>query len=266
MQRDSVSIDRTLDQESTSPPGTLDRGLAILQLLATRGSASAAEVAQSLQTSRSTAYRLLSTLQEYGYVEPAELPSQLRLGIKAAEIGMAAIASVDVTRIAPPYLRELVAQASETAFLAIVDDHAVVYMHREPGPNGVQMSARLGSRRPLYCTALGKAYLSALPDDAREAIVRELDLRGFTANTIVDYEALLEELERTRERGYAIDNVEGEAGVGCFGAPILNYSGLPIAAISVAGPADRILPNQERTGPQVRQTAAAISRRLGAPT
>jgi DNA-binding IclR family transcriptional regulator len=98
-------------------------------------------------------------------------------------------------------------------------------VYKEEGPQAIKMSSRLGSRRPLYCTALGKAYLSALSIEARRALIGELDFRQFTANTITDAAALEAEVLVTRERGYGIDRVEIEEGVACFGAPVCDHLG-----------------------------------------
>ena len=139
----------------------------------------------------------------------------------------------------------------------------MVYVYKEEGPQAVKMGAQLCSRRPIHSTALGKAYASALPDGPRNFLLSRLDLRAFTPNTPTDPVALEAELLLTRERGYAIDNFEGEEGVACFAAPVLDCRGLPVAAISVAGPCDRILPRGEKIGPLVAETAFALSRRLG---
>jgi DNA-binding IclR family transcriptional regulator len=148
-------------------------------------------------------------------------------------------------------------------FLAVVDDDAVVYVYKEEGPQAIRMSSRLGSRRPLHCTALGKAYVSALPDEVRPSFIKGLRLRRFTDNTVTDTDALEAEIAVAKERGYAADRVEVEEGVACFGAPLLDHRGLPVAAISVAGPAERLLPKEDEVGPLVAKTALAMSRRLG---
>lgn len=249
------------DRRSMS--GTLERGLAILEFFAATGEASASMVSEALGLSRSATYRLLDTLREHGYLEINPATERFRLGMRAAELGMAAVAGMDAVRLAPAYLQDLVRATEETAFLAVVHDDEVVYVYREEGPQPVTMSSRIGSRRPLHCTALGKAYMSALPDDVRRSLVGRLDLRRLTDNTITDAPALEAELARTRERGYAVDNVEVEEGVACFAAPVLDYRGLPVAAISVAGPADRILSKGEKLGPLVAETAGVLSRRLG---
>lgn len=234
-----------------------------MEFFAEVGEAAASDAVAALGISRSATYRILDALRQRGYLEINPASEKLRLGVRSAELGMAAVSGVDAVRLAPPYLHELVGNTLETVFLAVMDSGAMVYVYKEEGPQAVKMSSRLGSRRPLYCTALGKAYMSALSDEARRVLVGEFDFERFTANTITDAAVLEAEVLATRERGYGIDRVEVEEGVACFGAPVCDYLGLPVAAISVAGPADRILPREGEIGPLVVETALAISRRLG---
>ena len=253
----------SVPKRGEAPSGTLERGLSVLEFVAKAGEASASDAVAALGISRSATYRLIDTLRRKRYLEISPASEKLRLGIKTTELGMTAVSGVDAVRLAPSYLRALVEKTLETVFLAVVDDDAVVYVYQEEGPQAIKMSARLGSRRPVHCTALGKAYMSALPDDIRPSFIRGLRLRRFTDNTVTDADALEAEIAVAKERGYAVDRVEVEEGVACFGAPLLDHRGLPVAAISVAGPADRLLPNEESTGPLVAETASEISRRLG---
>jgi IclR family acetate operon transcriptional repressor len=253
----------SVSKRGEAPSGTLERGLSVLEFVAKRGEASASDAVTALGISRSATYRIVDTLRRKRSLEISPTSEKLRLGIRTAELGMAAVSGVDAVRLAPSYLRALVEKTLETVFLAVVDDNAVVYVYKEEGPQAIKMSSRLGSRRPLHCTALGKAYMSALPDDVRPSFIQGLRLRRFTDNTITDAAALEAEVSLTRERGYAVDRVEIEEGVACFGAALRDYRGLPVAAISVAGPAERLLPKEVRVGPLVAKTALAISRHLG---
>ena len=243
--------------------GTLERGLSVLEFFAEEGEASASGVVESLGLSRSATYRILDMLKQRQYLEVNPVSKKLRLGVKAVELGMAALSEINVVRLAPQYLQDLVESTRETVFLAVADGDAMVYVYKEEGPQAIKMSSQLGSRRPIYCTALGKAYMAALPDAVLTSLLGTLDLRRFTANTITDVATLEAEILTTRERGYAVDRVEVEEGVACCGAALRDHRGLPVAAISVAGPADRILPQEDTIGPLVARTASVISKRLG---
>jgi IclR family acetate operon transcriptional repressor len=249
--------------DGSARAGTLDRGLSILEFFVQVREAPASRVVDDLGVSRSAIYRILDTLRERGYLEINPASGKLRLGVGAAELGMAALAGIEVVRLAPPYLHRLVKVTLETVFLAVMNGNAMVYVYKEEGPQAVKMSSELGSRRPLHCTSLGKAYLSALHDEKKRSLIGELDLKRYTANTITDAAALEAEVAATKERGYAVDRVEVEEGVACLGAPVRDHRGLPVAAISIAGPAERVLAKEDRIGPLVAETASAISRRLG---
>jgi len=248
---------------SESSVGTLKRGLAILQYIAAKGEATPATVAADMRTSRSTTYRIIETLRGAGFLESNPATGRLRLGIKAIELGMAALADVDVISVAPPYLRDLAASTLETVFLAVPNNDEMVYLFKEESALPVRMNCKLGSRRPLHSTALGKAYLSALPDEDRKQVIGRLDLVQFTKNTITDPNRLEANLIESLARGYAFDDVEGEEGVSCLAAPVRDLSGLPVAAISVSGPTERIVTRYTEVGTRVAEVATALSRRLG---
>lgn len=253
------------DPSSRNEPsvGTLQRGLSILQFVAATGEATPATVASSLNTSRSTTYRIIETLRAAGFLETNPHTGHLRLGVRAIELGMAALADVDVINVAPPYLRELAASTLETVFLAVPNNDEMVYVFKEESTLPVRMNCKLGSRRPLHSTALGKAYMSALPGEERSALIGRLNLVRFTANTITDPHRLEADLVSSHARGYAFDDVEGEEGVSCLAAPVRDYTGLPIAAISVSGPTERIASRASEIGVRVAETAVSLSRRLG---
>jgi DNA-binding IclR family transcriptional regulator len=130
----------------------------------------------------------------------------------------------------------------ETVHLATLVDMQVVYLEKLPGLHPiVLMGSRVGSVSPAYCTGLGKAMLAFLPPDEVDRYFRAAGLRPFTPNTIVNVETLQAELEKVRQTGYALDQEEHEPQVVCVAAPILNHSKIVLAAISVSGPAQRMV-------------------------
>lgn len=243
--------------------GTLERGLDLLEYFATIGEATPAEASRANGLSRSATYRIIGLLRDRGYLEPAPQPDAFRLGVKALEVGTAALSGIELVTCAEPFLQEAAEAAAETSFLAVFDDPDMVYVARAEGASyAMQLSARIGTRRPVHATGLGKAFLSGLPAEEARRLVGQLDFRRLTPNTITDPNAMLEELEIIRRRGYVIDNVENEPGVACFAAPVFDQQRV-VAAISLAGPAERILSNEHEAGPLIAATAEQISRRLG---
>ena len=243
--------------------GLLEKGLALLQLVAERGQVSAGEVGSSLGLSRSSAYRLIDRLRSSGYLEPSRAPGTFRLGPQVVLIGVAAVNQLDIMDVAPRRLTRLAHDAGETVNLAVPRRDEMVYVYQAEGPGGVKVTAHLGTRRPLNCSALGKAYLAALPDEELDELLPRLRLVRLTGSSVLDRDALRADLEATRARGYSLDNEEVEDGVCCLGAAIRDHTGHPVAAISVAGPAERMPGKREVVAPLLLAAADDIAKRTG---
>jgi DNA-binding IclR family transcriptional regulator len=243
--------------------GTLERGLSILRFFKTSPEAAIPEVAASIGLSRSTTYRIAERLRELGFLEVNGATGRWRLGRESVQLGVVALQSTDVMQVAPELLRALLQMAGEAVNLAVFDADRMVLLYREQGPQSVTISSRLGSHRPMHASSLGKAFLAAMGDAERRVLASRIQLKRHTATTIVSLSALEREVAEIRSRGYAIDNSEFEATLGCAAAAIFDHRGQPVAAISVSGPAERVLPQIERIGGLVATTARAISERLG---
>ncbi|UCC64220.1 MAG: IclR family transcriptional regulator [Anaerolineae bacterium] len=243
---------------------TVAKAFAILDMLVSKGGngLSLSEVSSHLQVSKSTAHRYLTTLEELEVVTRDER-DHFALGPKLIELTGAFLSTYDLRTESDPSLNKLSAQTQETVHLAIPSGNAVVYVAKVDSPHSVRMASRLGTRNPLHCTALGKAILAHYPPDRVEEIIRE-GLSARTPHTLTTPEALRAELECVRAQGFATDDQENEIGVRCASAPIFDYTGKVIAAISVSGPASRV--TRERSielGPLVKEAAQQVSRRMG---
>ncbi len=242
----------------------VERALDILQYLSRHGGEHGVRgLAAALDLSPSTAFRLLDTLAQSGFVKQNTATDKYSIGIKAVQLGIAALGALDITVVAPPRLNALVAETGESAFLAVRDDIEIVYLLKEEGTYSIRTTALLGSRRPLHCTALGKSFLATMPPVEAEELLRRAGMPAFTTHTITDLGALWEELAHVRVRGYAVDREEVEEGLACIAAPIRDYRGSTVAAVSIAGPAGRILPHEARLGRRIAATALEISTGLG---
>jgi IclR family acetate operon transcriptional repressor len=273
--RDSIPVNGTLTPSASKegrvepngkkPPqsGTLERGLAVLEHVGMRQEISTNAIATQLGLSRSAVYRIVHTLKELEYLEADHVTGRVRLGARLVELGVQAMSSTDLHKAAPQFLSGLAARSGETIFLAVPDGDAMVYVAKDRGANAVTLHCQLGTRRPQHASSLGKAWLSALTAGERTDRVSRMRLDRLTPNTIVDRTQLLDELERTSRRGWAIDNIENEPDVGCVAAPIRDRTGQPIAAMSIAGPAGRVLLRMDELGPLVADAATTLSRRLG---
>jgi len=219
----------------------LDRALAILDLLSFEGpDLSLGEVSDKLELHKSTVHRLIMVLERHKLIERNSLNGRYRLGLKLFELGTRAVSRLDLRERARPVLERLVLETSETVHLGILDDTEVLYLDKVEPARSVRMSSSVGRRNPAYCTAMGKSILAYLTEAQVEAIVRKHGLKAMTANTITSLLELKAELAGIRERGYAVDNEEIEEGVRCVGCVVRDFSGGPVAAISVSAPAFRI--------------------------
>ena len=242
--------------------GTLERGLALLKEVGTRPDVSMQDLAHVLGLSRSTTYRIAERLRELGYLETSPT-GHWRLGRETVQLGVAALQSADIMRIAPDLLQALLARAQEAVNLAVFDADSMVLLYREQGPQSITISSRLGVHRPMHASALGKAYLAAMNDDERNTLLERIIFKRFTASTLTSARAVRRDVAEIRERGYATDRSEFEPTLGCCAAAVFDHRGMPIAAISVSGPAERVLPRIDHLGALVAATARAISERLG---
>lgn len=254
---------KTRAQSTEVAVGTLERGLAILQFFKRTQEASVAEIAAALELSRSTTYRIAERLRELGFLEVSSTTARWRLGKETAQLGVAALQSTDLMRVAPPVLLQLLEGTREAVNLAVFDSDSMVLIFREQGPQSVTISSRLGSRRPMHASGLGKAYLAALRAEERHALIERLELKRFTPETIIDRDALERTLVSIQQRGFADDRREFEQTLACCAAAVFDHRAIPVAAISVSGPAERILARLDPIGAEVLKAARAISARLG---
>ncbi|HWG85846.1 MAG TPA: IclR family transcriptional regulator [Deinococcales bacterium] len=247
-----------------STNSTVERALAVLDYLAHNpGEHGVRALAAVLDMSPATVFRLLETMEQSGFVQQNQATGKYGIGLRAVQLGISALGSLDLSAVAPPAMRNLVAETGESSFLAVLDSDEIVYLIKEEGSHSIRTTAKLGSRRPVHCTALGKALLASLPATEAEIILARAGMPALTRNTITDLHALWEELAMVRALGYAADREEVEEGLMCLAAPIRNHSGQTVAAVSMAGPSNRIAPQEERLGRRVMAAAMEISTALG---
>jgi IclR family KDG regulon transcriptional repressor len=255
-----------MEQEEKGLTLTVMKAMDVLDCLGeAQCSMSATEIGRELGMSRSTVYRLLATLTTGGYVTRDGVRAEkYRLGFKVLELASRLLDGVELRQQARPFLCELRDLANEAVHLVVMADGQVSYIEKVECSQSVRMHSTIGRRGFAHCTALGKAMLAFMPADRVEGILEEHGLPARTPNTITDRRALWREMERIREQGYAIDDIENEEGIRCVGAPILDYQGQPVAALSISGPAFRMtLERIQELSASVKATALKISRQLG---
>jgi IclR family KDG regulon transcriptional repressor len=225
---------------------------------------SVSEIGAKTHLHRSTAHRILMALEYNDLIQQNPENGKYRLGIKLFRLGHQAVSHLNLREICRPFLTRIMNETKETVHLAVLDEDQVLYLDKVEGPHALRMPSRVGRRIPTYCTSLGKAMLSCLDDQEVKNIFRNQILRPYTANTVKNLNQLLTELRMIRKRGYSIDNEEIELGLRCVGAPIKDYTGAMVGAISVAAPSARLSTQKIHTaGKLVVTTAEEISTKLG---
>jgi len=247
------------------PIKVLNKTFSILDILLQHGSTMhMTEIAEKLGFYPSTVHRILDTLKHWGYVEQDSHTQKYQLGLKVLELGMAKLHQMDLVREATPYLKELVNQCNETVHLGALDGGEVLYLAKEESSQTIRMISYVGKRAPLHCTSLGKVLLAYLSAEERKKILEEKVLPRLTENTITDKRELEKELSKVREQGFALDREENEKDVRCVAAPIRNYQGEVIAAISISSPIFRLNKNKQNDLEKALiKTSNKISKRLG---
>lgn len=243
---------------------SVDRALLLLEALAARGGcASLSDLARELGLGRSTVHGLLATLRAHGFVSQDETGSYV-LGLRLFELGNIAVFRLDLRIVARPFLQRLVDQFQETVHLVVGDGFYVVYIDKRESPQSMQIVSRIGQRLPTYCTAVGKAILAFKQPAEMERLLSHNTLEAFTPNTITDLDRLKAHLDSVRQQGYALDQEEIALGLRCVGAPIWDYTGHVVGALSISGPAVRM--QGEKLSQAISSVLAAtseISRKLG---
>ena len=220
---------------------------------------SLADLAKRTGIPRATAFRLLSTLEQSGFL--AKDHGAYQLGIKCFVLGNIVAGGLDLRETAHPHLVALRDTTRETTQIAILDHWQVVYLERVPSPNPSGfMRMRAGAILPAYCTGLGKTLLAYSPERDVEAWAATQKFPALTPRTITSVKRLLKELRAIRERGYGIDDEEREKGVKCLAAPVRNHNGDVVAAVSVAGPIDRM--PQDLVGTEIAEVVTAAARAI----
>ena len=240
----------------------MDRALTILETLARSGEAGVTELAAALEVHKSTAFRLVATLESHGLVEQIDGRGKYRLGVGLLRLAGATTARLDVVQEARPISRKLAADTGETVNVAVLADRSALYLDQVAGSSALQSHNWVGQHIPLHATANGKVLLIGLDDHQLGEMLGRL--QAYTDTTITTRDKLRKELAQVREQGYAVAVDELEVGLAAIAAPIHNAHGDVIASMSVSGPTFRL--TEERIDeiiPPLVEAAAEVSHRLG---
>ncbi|WP_041775665.1 IclR family transcriptional regulator [Blastococcus saxobsidens] len=244
---------------------SVDRAVSILQVLARRGSVGVTEIAGELGMHKSTAFRLLATLEARGLVEQNAERGRYQLGYGVVQLAAGATKSAGLALLGLPICRELAETVGETVNVAVHDGRWVVSVDQVIGAAAVTTVNWVGQRSPMHATSAGKVFLAHMSPDQLDAAIAE-DLERYTPHTVVDQDVLRHQLAIVRERGFASTSEEHEMGLAAIAAPVCSIDGGVVAAVTVSGPTFRV---NEDTMPglakHVIAAAGEISQRNGHP-
>ncbi|HTQ61294.1 MAG TPA: IclR family transcriptional regulator [Candidatus Solibacter sp.] len=227
-------------QSKSAPVGVVSKVLRVFEALSSAPEGLALkDIAQRTGINKSTAYRFLAHLEFEGYLYRDESGGYV-VGPKLVRLGSGVSYQTSLRKISRPVLQELWRVTGETVNLGTLDGQDVFYLDVLQSPHPFRMASPVGSWRPVYCTAMGKALTAFLPPDEKEHVLNSLKFERLTPRTIVQPMRLRKELDNIRQRGYGLDDEEATLGARCISAPVMIDQGKVAAAISVAGPVARM--------------------------
>lgn len=244
--------------EQVAGTQTIARSLSVLRVLRdAEEDVGVTDIAHALGLNASTAHRILRALVAAGYVAQNAHSERYRLGREAFLLGHAARRTLGL-EAAMPLLERLAEETGESVNLVIRDGDTGLVVLRVESRHPLRFTQPVGAQIPLWCTSSGKALL-AFADDYRAEVAQSGESRQLTPTTLTSPEALLRDMEHTRERGYSVNRAERIPGVWGVAAPVLDADGRPVAALAVQGPEIRITEDRiPSLGALVIETARAV--------
>jgi DNA-binding IclR family transcriptional regulator len=243
---------------------SLTRGLIMLEAILEKGTIGITEASTYLGVNKSSAYRILSTLEAKGYVKQDPVTLKYKLDIIYIKYAESVLEDLKIRDIAKPYLVELCNKTRETAHLCTLFQNKALFIEQEKSSEIISVNTHIGLSEDVHCSAVGKVLVAFLPDDKRDNIISSMVMKPYTRRTITNPDALRFELKKVLENGFAIDDEEMSSGVRCIAAPIMNHKGEVIAAIGISGTVYRIrVDNLQEYISTVVEVASKISQSLG---
>lgn len=243
---------------------TVERTFNILQLIADRKRGiTLQEIANEMEMAKSSVFVIVQSLLELNYISTLrDNDKKYCLGIETFSLGMKYVDEMSLIKECSVHLQPIAEKYDKTAFVAVLNGTKIVYIYKYVGQNARLASCAIGTRKEAYATSLGKAILAFLPQKEQSEILDQIQFKPLTEFTITSKEVLLEELRKTKERGYSVDLRELEDITSCCGAPVFDYTGKVIAAVSLSDIYNESL-DDEQVARELKEVAMQISKGLG---
>jgi IclR family transcriptional regulator, KDG regulon repressor len=243
---------------------SIERVFDILELLSHESKGlNLTKIGVRLDLHKSTVHRLLSVLKKRGYIEKEEESGRYRLGPGFVELASLFLNSIELKTEAEPILRQLSQITGQTVFLAMLQGTEVVYLDKVEQYNSLRKYSIIGQRRPIFCTSLGKAMIMHRSNGEIRELLKDVTFERYRENTLQNIDSLLADLDACRRRGWTMDNEEFEPNIHCLGAPIFDYRGIVVAAVSAVWSTFNGSISFDLIAPHVVEAAHEISLRLG---
>lgn len=251
-------------QRRQGASSTALKALKTLEIVAdTPADLSVQELAEKLGTDKTTAYRMLITLEEAGYVARDESGKRYSLTYKVVSLSRNLLAENEVSKLVIQTLREISSATQETLHFSVLDRDEAVLVHRVKGAQLVNVDFQIGDRSPLHATSIGKVLLAYQDYRYIEDVVSN-GLRRYAENTRTDPDDLRRELQLIRSQGYAYDDHEFSDSMRCLAVPVFEGGGRLTGGISISGPDFRFTPEKlEELKDPLMDGANRLSRHLG---
>jgi IclR family KDG regulon transcriptional repressor len=260
-----LASDRALIQPSEDGLSTsVQRALEVLEAIAEAPSdVGISELSRQLDRPKSSIHRSLVNLERRGLVERDPVSSRYAAGLRLLALGSGLTHRLQFGTALPPgtsaIFRRAVNRVGETGYLAILDRNEVLYIDSVEGGDILRATAPVGTRRPVFCTAVGKVLIAGLDPAAQARVLGPGPFEPRTPKTVTDPKQLERDLEIIDAQGYAVDVEEYAEGLVCLGAPIKDHVGRVIAAIGLTGPIVRLCGERLEFAITVITAAAAES-------
>ena len=251
-----------MERDDENRMSAVERTMLILETLSKAEAINLENMAKMTALPKATLLRFLSSLISLGYVY-RDSADQYHLTLKMFMVGSRSLSHIDLVSTAKPFAKKLSQELGETVHMGILEDDEAVYVLKEESSYTLRMYSRVGKIIPLYCTAIGKVFLSEMSDEELDGYLSTHTLKPFTPKSL-DESGLRAELKEIRSRGWAIDREEHEENIVCIASPIRDYSGKAVAAISASWPVFRFSREDlDKNASLVSETACEISSILG---
>ncbi len=251
------------DKSAQNRIQTLDRALDVLNCLADTNGMTLTEIAEKLEQSPATIYRILSTFEHRQAAEMDPASQEWFIGPTSFRLGSAFLRRTGVVERARPLMRELMEETGETANLGTEVSGEVMFLSQVETHENIRAFFPPGAKSPMHASGIGKALLAHAEPSKIEKYVTQKKLETFTDNTISQQDDLRAELIKIKAQGYAFDDEEKNIGMRCIAAPIFNFHGEVTAGISISGPTIRLsLERVKLVSEMVKNKAKSLSTNL----